>query len=62
MNRDGFESARTVAVNLSLPGILSRNVHDNRIIDVFFNEPLDPATAGVLANYSINNGASFTTL
>jgi hypothetical protein len=60
VNRDGFGSAKTLAVNLSLPGILSRNVRDNRFIDIFFNEPLDPATAGLLSNYSINSGASFT--
>ncbi|MFI5382012.1 MAG: Ig-like domain-containing protein, partial [Tepidisphaerales bacterium] len=58
VNRDGYESIKSAAVNLAIPGILSYTVIDNQHIEIRFNEPLNPATAGVLGRYSIT-GTTF---
>ncbi len=57
VNRDGFESGRSTAVTLGVPGIVFYDWPDSRHIEVYFSEPLDPATAGLLSNYLLGSGA-----
>lgn len=56
VNRDGFESGRSAAVMVGIPGIASFDWPDSRHINVIFSEPLNPATAGILGNYVLGGG------
>ncbi|HEY7115819.1 MAG TPA: lamin tail domain-containing protein, partial [Tepidisphaeraceae bacterium] len=57
VNRDGYESARSAAVSISVPGVVSTNTPDANHIEITFTEPLSPAAAGNLANYTFTGGA-----
>ena len=61
VNRDGFESGQSAAVTLGVPGIVSYDWPDNQHIEIYFSEPLNPATAGVLSNY-VFTGGTFTSV
>ena len=54
VNRDGFESGQSAAVTVGVPGIVSYDWPDNQHIEIYFSEPLNPATAGVLSNYVLH--------
>ncbi len=56
VNRDGYTSAASVPVAVAIPGIVSYSVPDKRHVEITFSEPLDPATAAVLANYTMTGG------
>ncbi len=56
VNRDGYESGRSTALVLAVPGIVSEDWPDNRHIEIYFSEPLNPATASVLSHYVLTGG------
>jgi fibronectin type 3 domain-containing protein len=53
VNRDGYESHLCDAVTAQIPGIVSYSTPEGRI-EIVFSEPLNPASAGLASNYSIN--------
>ena len=56
VNRDGYQSALTVPLEVAVPGIVSYAVPDTSHIEITFTEPLDPATAEVPDNYVFTGG------
>ncbi len=56
VNRDGYESDLSPAAEVMVPGIVSYAVPDTTHVEITFSEALDPATAGVLANYVLTGG------
>lgn len=56
VNRDGFESGLSSPVTVTVPGIVSSTTPDKHI-EIVFSEPLNPATAGLLSNYTLNGVA-----
>jgi len=60
VNRDGYESGKSVAVYASRPGIAAHEVVDSRHLTLTFSEPLNPATAGVLGRYAMSGGITFS--
>ena len=57
VNRDGYESGRSTALMLAVPGVVSKDWPDNRHIEIYFSEPLNPATASMLSHYVLTGGA-----
>ncbi|MGA2068975.1 MAG: lamin tail domain-containing protein, partial [Thermoguttaceae bacterium] len=60
VNRDGYASAQSAAIVAALPGVTSCDWLDSQDMEVFFSEPLNPATAAVLANYSMSGGIALS--
>jgi hypothetical protein len=56
VNRDGYESKPSTAVSVSVPGVVSSRTPEGKV-EIVFSEPMQPATAGVAANYAINGVA-----
>ncbi|MGQ9576020.1 MAG: lamin tail domain-containing protein, partial [Thermoguttaceae bacterium] len=57
VNRDGYEGARSSPVVVTVPGIVNYAMPEATQIELYFTEPLDPATATVAANYVLDPGA-----
>ena len=57
VNRDGYESTRSAALLTAIPGVLSKATPDTTHIEIIFTEPLNPATASLLANYTFSGGS-----
>jgi hypothetical protein len=53
VNRDGYESDLCDAITVSIPGIESYSTPDGTV-KIVFSEPLNPTSASVPANYSVN--------
>ena len=56
VNRDGLESARCAAVEITIPGLVSYSTPADAQIVLVFSEPLVEASAELLANYTFVGG------
>lgn len=62
VNRDGYESGQSVAVNAALAGVKSYGWIDSQHLEIYFNEPLTTGPATTLSNYSMTGGITFASV
>jgi hypothetical protein len=57
VNRDGYESTRSGALAIAVPGVATKTTPDATHIELVFTEPLNPTAAGLPSNYTFSGGA-----
>ena len=56
VNRDGYASALSAAILVTVPGIVNYSIPDASHIELLFTEALTPATASAVSNYEFTGG------
>ena len=62
VNRDGYASPQSTPVAIDLPGVSAYDWPTSQQMSIEFNEPLNPATAGVLGNYVLSGGVTINSV